>query len=122
VESPDGDDGGSLRLPPSFVYLGHRVGAITQNQTLESAQDAQDLVQDAYDLGQLTQRVAAGEQAGDGARQTAQQTATQFRGSLVVALGVAFVAACPATYWLNRHGRGHAVVLRTTVTRVTAAR
>ena len=33
-----------------------------------------------------------------------------FWGSLVVALGIAFVAAFPVNYWLIRRGRGHAVV------------
>jgi hypothetical protein len=33
-----------------------------------------------------------------------------FWGSLIVALGIAFVAAFPVNYWLIRRGRGHAVV------------
>jgi hypothetical protein len=33
-----------------------------------------------------------------------------FWSSLVVALGIAFVAAFPVNYWLIRRGRGHAVV------------
>ncbi len=33
-----------------------------------------------------------------------------FWGSLVVALGIAFIAAFPVNYWLIRRGRGHAVV------------
>jgi hypothetical protein len=33
-----------------------------------------------------------------------------FWGSLVVALGIAFVAAFPVNSWLIRRGRGHAVV------------
>ena len=33
-----------------------------------------------------------------------------FWGSLVVALGIAFVAAFPVNYWLIRRGRGHAAV------------